>query len=192
MQCVAGANDWGNNFAASVATRALTYRQALLLGATCELLGVVLLGPLTGPSMVQELEDWTQLKDRPDLVLYGLMWTAIVVGAWLLLCSRLSLPISTYQTVGTTHTAVLLQLCCMLCLYIGRRVVVSAGAGIGTIAGRAEASRMHDIVFMELLVRAACYTFSHLSQSVSPCKSAPMTLPGLSPGVALPNHGHDG
>ncbi|KAK9805595.1 hypothetical protein WJX72_006849 [[Myrmecia] bisecta] len=94
-----GAIDWGNNFAASVASRALSYRQAAVLGAIFEIIGAFVLGPRLRLSIRKGAADWQAFTGQPEALMYGLMCQATVTAAWLLLCSRMSLPISATQTI---------------------------------------------------------------------------------------------
>ncbi|KAK9828492.1 hypothetical protein WJX72_000309 [[Myrmecia] bisecta] len=96
-----GSNNWGNNFGASVGSRALTYRQALFLGLLCEFCGAFFLGPKSGPSIRSSIADWQQYTAIPEALMYGLLCQLAVSTCWMLLCNRFTLPVSaTHTTVG--------------------------------------------------------------------------------------------
>lgn len=96
-----GANDVANAFATSVGSRALTIRQACALAVIGEFLGATLLGGEVVKTIRKGIADETYFEDNPPLLMWGCLSVLIAVTTWLLLASRLEMPVSTtHSTVG--------------------------------------------------------------------------------------------
>ncbi|GFR46424.1 hypothetical protein Agub_g7931 [Astrephomene gubernaculifera] len=96
-----GANDVANAFGSSVAARTLTMRQALLIAAVCEFSGAVLLGSEVTRTVASGIARLVVFEREPEIYMYGMLCSLAASGAWLLLATYLSLPVSTtHATVG--------------------------------------------------------------------------------------------
>ncbi|CAM9951823.1 unnamed protein product [Scytosiphon promiscuus] len=96
-----GANDVANAFATSVGAKALTLRQAVVLGGIFEFLGAVFLGSHVTKTIRKGIADVGCFEDNPGILMYGNMCVVYTTGIWLLLASFLELPVSTtHSTIG--------------------------------------------------------------------------------------------
>jgi solute carrier family 20 (sodium-dependent phosphate transporter) len=95
-----GANDAANAFATSVGSKALTIKQAVLLSCIFETGGAILMGSHVSETIRNGIADYECFVDQPELLMYGCMWVAFSVGAWLFLASYWEMPVS------TTHSCV--------------------------------------------------------------------------------------
>src|SRR3970040_2238907 len=75
-----GANDVANAMATSVGSRALTIRQAILVGAVCEFRGAVLAGGAVTSTIRQGIVDSSLLVDTPELLVYGMLASLLAAG----------------------------------------------------------------------------------------------------------------
>ncbi|EFJ45522.1 hypothetical protein VOLCADRAFT_105976 [Volvox carteri f. nagariensis] len=96
-----GANDVANAFGSSVAARTLTMRQALLIASVCEFSGSVLLGTEVTLTVAGGIARLSAFDSEPEIYMYGMLCAVVASGAWLLLATYLSLPVSTtHSTIG--------------------------------------------------------------------------------------------
>jgi sodium-dependent phosphate transporter len=97
-----GANDVANAFGPAFGARALSVKQACVIAAICEAAGAILMGGSVADTIRKGMMS-VKLYDGNDgrvLIMTGM--TSILIGAatWLLVASKLGLPVS------TTHSAV--------------------------------------------------------------------------------------
>lgn len=90
-----GANDVANAFATSVGSRAITVRQACVLAVIFELAGAVLMGSHVTRTIRKSIADVTCFVDEPEVLMFGCLCVIVSVGAWLILASKLEMPVST-------------------------------------------------------------------------------------------------
>lgn len=95
-----GANDVANAFATSVGSGALSIRSAVMLAGVFEFLGSVVMGSHVTKTVRKGIADYECFEEQPELLMYGCMYVIASVGVWLMVASRLELPVS------TTHSAV--------------------------------------------------------------------------------------
>ncbi len=96
-----GANDVANAFATSVGSKALTIRQACILAVIGEFLGATFLGGEVVKTIRKGIADESMFIDNPPLLMWGCLSVLISVSIWLLIASRLEMPVSTtHSTVG--------------------------------------------------------------------------------------------
>ena len=94
-----GANDVANSFATSVAARALTLRQAVVVAAICEFGGALLLGSGVTDTIKSGIAKTTSYTYYPELLMYGMLCALLSAGMWLALATFLELPVSTTHTI---------------------------------------------------------------------------------------------
>jgi len=115
MACNIGANDVANAMGTSVGSKALTFRQAVMVAAVAEFLGAVLVGGHVSDTVRKGMLDPNIFTDQPLHLVYGMIAALVASAIWLHLASYLGWPVS------TTHA------------------VVGAIVGFGVIAGGADA-----------------------------------------------------
>ena len=94
-----GANDVANAMATSVGSKALTFRQAILVAAIFEFLGAVLAGGEVTSTIRKGIVDASLLGDTPELLIYGMLASLMAAGTWLLIASRNGWPVSTSHSI---------------------------------------------------------------------------------------------
>jgi sodium-dependent phosphate transporter len=96
-----GANDVANAYATSVASKALTIKQAVVLAGIFETAGAVLMGSHVSDTIRKGIADYQCFEDNPGSLMYGCMWVLFVVGSWLFVASYAEMPVSaTHSCVG--------------------------------------------------------------------------------------------
>lgn len=91
------ANCWGP----SIGAKAIKYRTAVLLGISCEMVGVLVFGPREAVVYNGILTDWTVLKSSPGLTLYALMWAEMTLVTWQFLAIWKHILVPVYLGFGT-------------------------------------------------------------------------------------------
>ena len=115
MACNIGANDVANAMGTSVGSKALTFRQAVMIAALAEFLGAVLVGGEVSETVRKGMVDTGIFSDQPLHLVYGMIAALVASSIWLHLASYLGWPVS------TTHA------------------IVGAVVGFGVIAGGMDA-----------------------------------------------------
>ena len=73
-----------------------------LFRQVCEFGGAVLMGSGVTSTIRRGIADLDQFDGAPELLMYGMMCALAATSAWLLIATRLELPVSTTHTVGAT------------------------------------------------------------------------------------------
>jgi len=97
-----GANDVANAFGPAFGARALSIKQACVIAAICEAAGAILMGGSVADTIRKGMMS-VKLYDGNDgrvLIMAGMTSILIAAATWLLVASKLGLPVS------TTHSAV--------------------------------------------------------------------------------------
>ena len=92
-----GANDVANAMATSA--KALTLKQAILVAAIFEFCGAFLAGGQVTATIRKGIIDASQMVDRPEYLIYGMLASLLAAGTWLLLASRKGWPVSTTHSI---------------------------------------------------------------------------------------------
>ena len=95
-----GANDVANAYATSVGSKALTVKQACALAVIFEFLGATFLGGSVTKTIRKGIADEDVFEDNPGLLMWGCLCVLFAVTIWLLLATKLEMPVS------TTHSCV--------------------------------------------------------------------------------------
>lgn len=94
-----GANDVANAMGTSVGSRAVTLKQAILIAAIFEFLGVVLAGGDVIETVRKGIVDPTPILGRPELLVFGMLAALLGSGIWLMLASARGWPVSTTHSI---------------------------------------------------------------------------------------------
>jgi inorganic phosphate transporter, PiT family len=94
-----GANDVANAMATSVGARVITIKQAVMIAAIFEFAGAVLAGGEVTATIRKGIVDASQLADRPDHLIFGMLAALLAAGCWLYLASRRGWPVSTTHSI---------------------------------------------------------------------------------------------
>ena len=94
-----GANDVANAMATSVASGTLTIKKAVVISATCDFLGALLVGSHVVNTIRKGLIDPMHFTDKPNLLMLGML--AVVIGSafWVNIATYLKLPVSTTHAI---------------------------------------------------------------------------------------------
>src|SRR5210317_2520043 len=82
-----GANDVANAMGTSVGSKAITFKQAILIAAVFEFLGAYLAGGEVTSTIRKGIVDPALLVDSPELLVYGMLASLLAAATWLALAS---------------------------------------------------------------------------------------------------------
>jgi len=94
-----GANDVANAMGTSVGSKALTFKQAVIIAAIFECAGAILAGGEVTKTIRKGIIDVSSLGDTPELLVYGMLASLLAAGIWLLVASRMGWPVSTTHSI---------------------------------------------------------------------------------------------
>jgi solute carrier family 20 (sodium-dependent phosphate transporter) len=94
-----GANDVANSYATSVAARTLTMIQVGFLSIITEFVGAVALGARVTSTIKNGIIDIDRFEDRPGVLMLAMTCAEVGSATWLMVATRLGLPVSTTQTI---------------------------------------------------------------------------------------------
>jgi len=94
-----GANDVANAMGTSVGSKALSFKQAVLIAAVFELSGAILAGGEVTATIRKGIIDVSSLGNTPELLVYGMLASLLAAGIWLLVASRQGWPVSTTHSI---------------------------------------------------------------------------------------------
>lgn len=94
-----GANDVANAFSSSVGSKSLTIAQAVAIASVMELSGALLLGSHVTETIRSGIADAGCFAQMPAVLMWGMVAVCFSTGCWLLLATRLELPVSTTHSV---------------------------------------------------------------------------------------------
>jgi len=94
-----GANDVANAMATSVGSRALTFKQAMIVAAVFEFSGAFLAGGQVTSTIRKGIIESSHVANNPELLIYGMLAALLAAAVWLLLASRKGWPVSTTHSI---------------------------------------------------------------------------------------------
>jgi len=94
-----GANDVANAMGTSVGSKALSFKQAVMIAAVFELAGAILAGGEVTKTVRKGIIDVSSLGHAPELLVYGMLASLLAAGIWLLVASRQGWPVSTTHSI---------------------------------------------------------------------------------------------
>jgi len=98
MAWTIGANDVANAMSTAVGAKAITLKQAVMIAATLEFAGAVLLGAHVSGTIKKGIII-PELIGDPMLVMYGLLAAILASALWVTLATWKELPISTSHSI---------------------------------------------------------------------------------------------
>jgi len=94
-----GANDVANAMGTSVGSKALTFKQAVIIAAIFEFAGAILAGGEVTKTIRKGIIDVSSLSGTPELLVYGMLASLLAAGIWLLVATRMGWPVSTTHSI---------------------------------------------------------------------------------------------
>ncbi|MDX8390083.1 MAG: anion permease [Mariprofundaceae bacterium] len=94
-----GANDVANAMGTSVGSKALTFKQAVIIAAIFEFAGAILAGGEVTKTIRKGIIDVSSLGSTPELLVYGMLASLLAAGIWLLVATRMGWPVSTTHSI---------------------------------------------------------------------------------------------
>ncbi len=94
-----GANDVANAFGTSVGSRALTFRQAVVVAAVFEFAGAILVGAHVTGTIRSGLFDPTLLVGQEQTLMFGMLAALLAAGVWLQIATYFGYPVSTTHSI---------------------------------------------------------------------------------------------
>ena len=94
-----GANDVANALGTSVGSGAITVRTAIIVAAIFEFAGAALAGGNVTATIRKGIIDPSQIADRPEILVFGMLAALLAAGCWLALASTKGWPVSTTHSI---------------------------------------------------------------------------------------------
>jgi len=99
MACNIGANDVANAMGTSVGSKALTFKQAIMIAAVAEFIGAFFVGGHVSDTIRKGMLDPTVFEAVPYHLVYGMISALIAAALWLHIASYLGWPVSTTHSI---------------------------------------------------------------------------------------------
>lgn len=94
-----GANDVANAIGTSVGSKALTFKQAIIIAMIFEFCGAYLAGGEVTMTMQQRVIKTAEFNGQEDLLIFGMISSLLAAGLWLIAASALGWPVSTTHSI---------------------------------------------------------------------------------------------
>lgn len=94
-----GANDVANALGTSVGSGAITIKTAIIVAAIFEFAGASLAGGNVTRTIRKGIIDPTQIGDRPEIIVYGMIAALLAAACWLAVASAKGWPVSTTHSI---------------------------------------------------------------------------------------------
>ena len=94
-----GANDVANAMGTSVGSKAITFKQAVIIAAIFEFLGAYLAGGEVTSTIRKGIVDPNLYADNNNIFIIGMLSALMAAGTWLFLASRKGWPVSTTHSI---------------------------------------------------------------------------------------------
>ncbi len=94
-----GANDVANAFGTSIGSKALTFKQVVLIAAIFEFAGAVLVGSHVTDTVRKGIIDSSLFTATPELFAYGMVSALLAASIWLHIASTTGWPVSTTHSI---------------------------------------------------------------------------------------------
>lgn len=99
MAWTIGANDFANSMGDAVGSGAITIRQAVVLGAICELAGSILVGAHVTDTVRKGIVSPEHLQAVPELLALGMICALLASALWLHIATWWGMPVSTTHSI---------------------------------------------------------------------------------------------
>ena len=99
MACNIGANDVANAMGTSVGSKALTFKQAIMIAAVAEFIGAFFVGGHVSDTIRKGMLDPTIFEAVPYHLVYGMISALIAAALWLHIATYLGWPVSTTHSI---------------------------------------------------------------------------------------------
>lgn len=99
MACNIGANDVANAMGTSVGSKALTFKQAIMIAAVAEFIGAFFVGGSVSDTIRKGMLDPTIFEGAPYHLVYGMISALLAAALWLHIASYLGWPVSTTHSI---------------------------------------------------------------------------------------------
>ncbi|GBE29692.1 MAG TPA: inorganic phosphate transporter [Bacteroidetes bacterium] len=99
MAWMIGSNDIANAMATSVGSKALTYKQAVIIAAIADFLGAVIAGGTVTDTVRKGIVNSDIFANDPNLLILGMVAAMLSAGIWLHVATSLGLPVSTTHSI---------------------------------------------------------------------------------------------
>lgn len=99
MAWTIGANDFANSMGDAVGSGAITIRQAVILGAICELAGSILVGAHVTDTVRKGIVSPEHLQAAPELLALGMLCALLASAVWLHIATWWGMPVSTTHSI---------------------------------------------------------------------------------------------
>ena len=94
-----GANDVANSMATSVASKAITLRQAILLASVLTVVGATLVGTQVTETVRKGIVDPSVFQGDSDTFIIGMLSALLSAGIWLQISTYFGMPVSTTHSI---------------------------------------------------------------------------------------------
>lgn len=94
-----GANDVANALGTSVGSGAITIKTAIIVAAIFEFAGASLAGGNVTQTIRKGIIDPTQVSDKPEIIVYGMIASLLAAACWLAIASTKGWPVSTTHSI---------------------------------------------------------------------------------------------
>lgn len=94
-----GANDFANSMGDAVGSGAITIRNAVIVGAICELAGSILVGASVTDTVRKGIVDPAHFANAPQLLAMGMICALLAAALWVHLASWWGMPVSTTHSI---------------------------------------------------------------------------------------------
>ena len=94
-----GANDVANALGTSVGSGAITVKTAIIIAVIFEFAGASIAGGNVTKTIRKDIIDPSQIADRPELLIFGMLAALLAAGCWLAIASQKGWPVSTTHTI---------------------------------------------------------------------------------------------
>jgi PiT family inorganic phosphate transporter len=94
-----GANDVANALGTSVGSGAITIKTAIIVAAIFEFAGAALAGGSVTSTIRKGIIDPSQIVDRPEILIYGMLAALLAAACWLAVASAKGWPVSTTHSI---------------------------------------------------------------------------------------------
>jgi len=94
-----GANDVANALGTSVGSGAITVKTAIIIAVIFEFAGAAIAGGNVTKTIRKGIIDPSQIGDRPELIIFGMLAALLAAGCWLAIASQKGWPVSTTHSI---------------------------------------------------------------------------------------------